>query len=199
MKMNMMRIYDENVKIKGNDLVVTFDRILEKFYNETLFDQDPDSAKAQLVTLLKEGGCSRRFVTRVQELVSPHREEGEEAEEDHWEATLCGLWGREALNTLRFQVRRGEADADKIRNFARSPQVGALNVYEEHRHLGLVETFGRILEYWANETLVRYQPQEAQETLIRVLRRSRWAEIFIVEVQSKMFFTSTDRQAQTSG
>ena len=77
--------------------------------------------------------------------------------------------------------------------------MGALNIYEEHRHLGLVETFGRILEYWANETLVRYQPQEAQETLIRVLRRSRWAEIFIVEVQSKMFFTSTDRQAQTSG
>ena len=74
--MKMMRIYDENVK-KGNDLVVTFDRILENFYNETLFDQDPDSAKALLVTLLKEGGCSRRFVTRVQELVSPHTEEGE--------------------------------------------------------------------------------------------------------------------------
>ena len=81
MKMKMMRIYDENVKIKGHDLVVTFDRILEKFYNETLFDQDPDSAKALLVTLLKEGGCSRRFVTRVQELVSPETEEGEEGQE----------------------------------------------------------------------------------------------------------------------
>ena len=38
---------DENVKIKGNDLVVTFDRILENFYNETLFDAFESLAASQ--------------------------------------------------------------------------------------------------------------------------------------------------------
>ena len=73
-RMGTKRIYDENIKLRGMDLVVTFDRMLEKFYDETLFDKHPDLAKDILVKLLEDAGCSRRFVTGIQRMSDSYRQ-----------------------------------------------------------------------------------------------------------------------------
>ena len=111
---------------------------------------------------------------------------------------LRELWGR-GLDTVRLYVRRGDIEADKIRTFAMSGQVKALAVYNQHRHtLRLEDTFERILEHWLNDSLYRYQPQQAQETLLEVLRQARWPNRFIDGVKSKLSFFST-REIPVSG
>ena len=80
-----------------------------------------------------------------------------------------------------------------------SGQVKALAVYNQHRHtLRLEDTFERILEHWLNERLHCYQPQQAQETLLGVLRHARWPDRFIQGVKEKLSFFST-REIPASG
>lgn len=113
---------------------------------------------------------------------------------------LRELWGR-GLDTVRLYVRRGDIEADKIRSLAMNEQVGALDVYDNYRYTQqqpLDVTFERILEHWLNDSLYRYQPQQAQETLLEVLRQARWPNRFIDGVKSKLSFFST-REIPSSG
>ena len=80
-------------------------------------------------------------------------------EEDyHYESRLCGLWGKETLNTLRRLVKKGEIETSQVRSLAQHRRVQALNVYNENRHLMLNERFARILEFWLNQDLFLLQP-----------------------------------------
>ena len=40
--------------------------------------------------------------------------EDEEEDDYHYESRLCGLWGRETLNTLRYLVKTGEIAAPEV-------------------------------------------------------------------------------------
>ena len=111
----------------------------------------------------------------------------EEEYQYHYESRLCWLWGRETLNTLRLFVKTGEIDANILRNLAQNPKVMALPVYDENRFvIGVVETFERILEFWVNQRLFRYQPEEAQALLVDVLTKSRCTPKVIEMIKSKM-------------
>ena len=62
-KMDVLRIYNENChKV---DLETTVERMLEAWYNETLFDKNPSEAKSMLVSVLNDGRVSRRFVSLI--------------------------------------------------------------------------------------------------------------------------------------
>ena len=111
----------------------------------------------------------------------------EEDHHYHYESKLCSLWGRETLNTLRLFVKTGEIDANILRNLAQNPKVMALPVYDEYRHvIGVLETFERILEFWVNQRLFRYQPEEAQALLVDVLTKSCCTPKVIEMIKSKM-------------
>ena len=100
-------------------------------------------------------------------------EEEEEEEDYHYESRLCGLWGRETLDTLRYLVKIGEIEASQVWSLAQHRRVGARLVYNENRDLPLNERFERILEFWLNQELFRLQPQSAQALLVEVLTEAR--------------------------
>ena len=112
----------------------------------------------------------------------------EMAEEDdyHYESRLCGLWGRETLDSLRYLVKSGEIEASQVWSLAQHRRVRALLVYNEHQHLPLNERFERILEFWLNEQLFRLQPQSAQVLLVEVLTEAHCTPKVIAIIQQKM-------------
>ena len=65
--MQALRTYQEN-KNMGNNLVVIFDRILEVFYDERLFEYVPESARDLLLQILSDGRCLRRIVSHIAHL-----------------------------------------------------------------------------------------------------------------------------------
>ena len=64
--MGVRRIYNENCH-KVN-LVATFERMLEKWFDQSLFNFEPSEAKDELVKVLKDSWCEERFVTGIQTL-----------------------------------------------------------------------------------------------------------------------------------
>ena len=70
-KMGVRRIYNENYN--KVDLVETFERMLKKWFNESLFYFEPSEAKDELVKVLTEGRCSKRIVTGIQTLCDKNR------------------------------------------------------------------------------------------------------------------------------
>ena len=65
-RMVARRIYNENChKV---DLVETFERMLKKWFNESLFYFEPSEAKDELVKVLADGRCSERVVTVIKRL-----------------------------------------------------------------------------------------------------------------------------------
>ena len=121
----------------------------------------------------------------------------EMAEEDdyHYESRLCGLWGRETLDTLRYLVKSGEIEASQVWSLAQHRRVRALLVYNEHQHLPLNERFERILEFWLNEQLFSLQPQPAQALLVEVLTEARCTPKVIAIIQQKMGLKTEDQPA----
>ena len=65
-KMDVLRVYQENWHKLG--LVVTFESMLEEWFDQTLFDLEPADARQRLVTVLRDSGCSKRVFTHIQRL-----------------------------------------------------------------------------------------------------------------------------------
>ena len=77
--------------------------------------------------------------------------EMQEEDDYHYESRLCGLWGRDTLNTLRYLVKTGEISVSQVWSLAQHRRVQARNAYDENKHLPLNERFERILEFWLHE------------------------------------------------
>ena len=119
-----------------------------------------------------------------------------EMEEDyHYESRLCGLWGRETLNTLRYLVKTGEISANKVWSLAQHRRVQARNIYNENRHLPLTERFERILEFWLKEELFRLQPESARDLLVEVLTDALCTPKVIAIIEQKMSSQAGDQSA----
>ena len=70
-RMGVRRIYLENCdKV---DLVETFERMLKKWFNESLFYFEPSEAKDELVKVLKDSRCDERFVVGIQRRCEKNR------------------------------------------------------------------------------------------------------------------------------
>ena len=122
-------------------------------------------------------------------------EMAEEEDDYHYESRLCGLWGRETLDTLRYLVKIGEIEASQVWSLAQHRRVRARNVYEENRHLPLNERFERILEFWLNQHLFRLQPESAQALLVEVLTEAHCSPKVVAIIQQKMTFQAEDQPA----
>ena len=71
-RMGCRRTYNQN-KFQL-DLVETFEKMLEEWFNQNLFDFSPSDAKDELVKVLIEGQRgSDRFVTNIKRLCDSHR------------------------------------------------------------------------------------------------------------------------------
>ena len=119
----------------------------------------------------------------------------EEEDDYHYESRLCGLWGREALNTLRYLVKSGEIEAPEVWSLAQHRRVRARIIYNENKHLPLTETFERILEFWLNQELFRLQPESARALLVEVLTDSRCTPKVIAIIEQKMGLQTGDQPA----
>ena len=63
-RMVARRIYNENChKV---DLVETFERMLKKWFNESLYAFKPSEAKDELVKVLADSRCAKRFLKGIQ-------------------------------------------------------------------------------------------------------------------------------------
>ena len=122
--------------------------------------------------------------------------ETEEENDYHYESRLCGLWGRETLNTLRYLVKSGEIDAPEVWSLAQHRRVQARIIYNENRHLMINERFERILEFWLNQELFRLQPESARALLVEVLTEARCTPKVIAIIEQKM---SLQAQSQPAG
>ena len=120
-------------------------------------------------------------------------EMAEEEDDYHYESRLCGLWGREPLDTLRYLVKIGEIEASQVWSLAQHRRVGARLVYNENRDLPLNERFERILEFWLNQELFRLQPQSARALLVEVLTEARCTNKVVAIIQQKMSFQAEDQ------
>ena len=116
-----------------------------------------------------------------------------EEEDYHYESRLCGLWGRETLDTLRYLVKIGEIEASQVWSLAQHRRVGARLVYNENRDLPLNERFERILEFWLNQELFRLQPQSAGALLVEVLTDARCTPKVIAIIEQKISFPAEDQ------
>ena len=65
-KMDALRIYKEAKKM--GDLIEIFERLLREWFDETLFEYKPSLAKDVLVSVLKDGQCSKRVVSNIRTL-----------------------------------------------------------------------------------------------------------------------------------
>ena len=70
-KMGVRRIYNENCH-KVN-LVETFGRMLEEWFNQKLFDLRPSEAKDELVKVMTDARCSERIISGIQRLCNKNR------------------------------------------------------------------------------------------------------------------------------
>ena len=72
-KMNVLRIYNENCNLV--DLVETFERMLEEWFNQKLFDRSPSEAKDLLMEVLSAERCqiAARFISTIRDLCSGGR------------------------------------------------------------------------------------------------------------------------------
>ena len=70
-KMGVRRIYNENCH-KVN-LVETFERMLEEWFNQNLFDLRPSEAKDELVKVMTDARCSERIISGIQRLCDKNR------------------------------------------------------------------------------------------------------------------------------
>ena len=66
--MGVKRIYDENCK--REDLVETFERMLEEWFNQKLFDCSAPKAKDLLMEVLSAERCgiAERFISTIRKL-----------------------------------------------------------------------------------------------------------------------------------
>ena len=119
----------------------------------------------------------------------------QEEDDYHYESRLCGLWGRETLDTLRYLVKSGEIEAPEVWSLAQHRRVQARLVYNENQHLPLNERFERILEFWLNQHLFRLQPPSAQALLVKVLTEARCSPKVVAIIQQKMSFQAEDQPA----
>ena len=65
-RMGVKRIYNENCH-KFN-LVETFDRMLEGWFNETLFHLQPREATDDLLRIIEASNCTKRIASRLKTL-----------------------------------------------------------------------------------------------------------------------------------
>ena len=70
-KMDALRIYKEAKKM--GDLIEIFERLLREWFDETLFEYKPSIAKDVLVSVLKDGRCSKRVVSNIRTLCDSER------------------------------------------------------------------------------------------------------------------------------
>ena len=70
-KMGCKRTYNEN-RFQVN-LMETFERMLEEWFNRNLFDLSPSDAKDDLVKVLMESRCSNKVVYRVKRLCDSYK------------------------------------------------------------------------------------------------------------------------------
>ena len=64
-KMGVLKAYNQNCH---KNIRITFDAMLEDWYQEKVFQLNPSDAKTELVKVLEESYCSNRVVTTIREL-----------------------------------------------------------------------------------------------------------------------------------
>ena len=65
-RMDVLRVYQENVN--KNDLVETFELMLEKWFNEELFETSSSEAQAKLVSILSDSRSPKKVVAHIKKL-----------------------------------------------------------------------------------------------------------------------------------
>ena len=71
--MGVKRVFNEN--INRVDLIETFERMLEEWYKQNLFDFEPDDAKIELMHVLSHDRCNipKIFVSKIQEVCDSYK------------------------------------------------------------------------------------------------------------------------------
>ena len=102
--------------------------------------------------------------------------------QEDYETSLTNLWGEDTLRLLRDYVRAGDIENHHIQTMA--AKMGVKRICSENCHkVNLVETFERMLEEWFNQNLFDFQPSEAKDKLVKVLKDSRFDKIFVTDIQ----------------
>ena len=95
-KMNVLRIYNENCNLV--DLVETFERILQKWFNQELFNCSPFEAKESLLEVLtaERSGIEERFISTIRYLcrIDSLGFQSSPSQLDTRAGVNCGLLGR---------------------------------------------------------------------------------------------------------
>ena len=69
--MKARRIYDENISKVG--IVFTFDKILEYWFLQKIFNCKSSEAKKELISVLNNSGTSKRIVSKIEKLCFPEK------------------------------------------------------------------------------------------------------------------------------
>ena len=71
--MGVKRVFNEN--INRVDLIETFERMLEEWYKQNLFDFEPDDAKIELMRVLSHDRCNipKIFVSKIQKVFDSYK------------------------------------------------------------------------------------------------------------------------------
>ena len=100
----------------------------------------------------------------------------------NYETGLEKLWGEEALKTVRKMISSAKITQENLRTMAVQMRVSPVFNHHIHR-LGVEETFERMRESWYERELFRLSSQEAQESLMRVIEKSRCYPIVVHAVK----------------
>ena len=74
--MGVKRIFNENNDKAGADVRETFESMLEEWYNQKLFNFNPDDAKTELMNVLSNSRCNipNRFVSKIRDLCESYKQ-----------------------------------------------------------------------------------------------------------------------------
>ena len=74
--MGVKRIFNENNDKAGADVRETFESMLEEWYNQKLFNFNPDDAKIELMNVLSNSRCNvpNRFVSKIRDLCESYKQ-----------------------------------------------------------------------------------------------------------------------------
>ena len=74
--MEVKRVFNSNNDKAGVDIRETFERMLEEWYNQKLFDFNPYDAKTELINVLGNSRCNipNRFVSKIRDLCESYKQ-----------------------------------------------------------------------------------------------------------------------------
>ena len=150
--MNVFTTFDS--RGKEERIEVTMERMLDRWFEDTVCKLTTFETFQELLRILKESGCSNLVIEETGKLLVRN----------------ARLWGTEALRRLREYVESGDITEDQMKSIADNPEVVAVNA---NIHQNSSETFERILEVWFEEKVFNCQLAEAQRAVVEVLTRAR--------------------------